>query len=53
LAQYRDLRERYDILTLARTPELCTRVTLMPVEQLGVDRARRADVTSGVLEVAV
>jgi uroporphyrinogen decarboxylase len=39
LAQYRDLRERYDILTLAKTPELCTRVTLMPVEQLGVDGA--------------
>jgi uroporphyrinogen decarboxylase len=38
-AQYRDLREQYDILTLAKTPELCSRVTLMPVEQLGVDGA--------------
>ena len=39
LADYRQLREQYSILTLAKTPELCTRVTLMPVEQLGVDGA--------------
>ena len=39
LAAYRDLRERYDILTITRTPELCARVTLMPVDQLGVDAA--------------
>src|SRR5919201_5244320 len=39
LARYRTLRERYPILTLAKTPELCARVTLMPVEELGVDGA--------------
>ena len=39
LAGYRELRERYDILTLTRTPELCSMVTLMPVEELGVDAA--------------
>jgi uroporphyrinogen decarboxylase len=39
LADYRQLREQYSILTLAKTPELCTRVTLMPVDQLGVDGA--------------
>jgi uroporphyrinogen decarboxylase len=39
LAAYRALRERHDVLTLAKTPELCARVTLMPVEQLGVDGA--------------
>jgi uroporphyrinogen decarboxylase len=39
LADYRKLRERYDILTLTRTPELCARVTTMPVEVLGVDAA--------------
>src|SRR5947199_2109625 len=39
LAAYRELRKRYDILTMAKTPELCTQVTLMPVEQLGVDGA--------------
>ena len=39
LADYRALRERYDILTLAKTPELCTEVTLMPVDAFGVDGA--------------
>ena len=39
LAGYRELRERYDILTLTRTPELCSQVTLMPVHELGVDAA--------------
>ena len=39
LADYRALRERYDILTLAKTPELSAEVTLMPVEAFGVDAA--------------
>lgn len=39
LADYRRLRERYSILTLAKTPELCARVTRMPVEAFGVDAA--------------
>ena len=39
LAQYRELRKRYDILTMAKTPDLCAQVTLMPVEQFGVDAA--------------
>jgi uroporphyrinogen decarboxylase len=39
LAGYRQLRERYDILTMTRTPELCARVTLMPVQEFGVDAA--------------
>jgi uroporphyrinogen decarboxylase len=39
LADYRKLRERYDILTLTRTPELCAQVTRMPVDVLGVDGA--------------
>jgi uroporphyrinogen decarboxylase len=39
LADYRKLRETYPILTLAKTPELCTQITLMPVTQLGVDGA--------------
>jgi uroporphyrinogen decarboxylase len=33
------LRKRYDILTMAKTPELCTQITLMPVKELGVDAA--------------
>src|SRR6266446_8872864 len=39
LAEYRELRKRYDILTMAKTPELCAQVTLMPVKELGVDAA--------------
>ncbi len=39
LAEYRELRKRYDILTMAKTPELCAQVTLMPVERFGVDGA--------------
>jgi uroporphyrinogen decarboxylase len=38
-AAYRKLRERYGILELAKTPELCAEVTLMPVLELGVDAA--------------
>ena len=37
LADYRQLRERYDILTLATTPELAAQVAIMPVDRLGVD----------------
>src|SRR5579864_3691545 len=39
LAEYRELRKQYDILTMAKTPELCAQVTLMPVEQFRVDGA--------------
>ena len=39
LAEYRQLRERYGILEMARNPELCARVTAMPVARLGVDAA--------------
>ncbi len=39
LAEYRRLRERHPIMTLAKTPELCAQVTLMPIEAFGVDAA--------------
>src|SRR3990170_2415960 len=39
LADYRKLRERYPIMELAKTPELCAEVTLMPVTAFGVDAA--------------
>jgi uroporphyrinogen decarboxylase len=39
LAGYRALRERYPILTLAKTPDLCAEVTMMPVRSFGVDAA--------------
>jgi uroporphyrinogen decarboxylase len=38
-AGYRALRERHGILELAKTPDLCAEVTLMPVRELGVDAA--------------
>jgi uroporphyrinogen decarboxylase len=39
LAAYRDLRQRHAILDLAKTPDLCAEVTVMPVKELGVDGA--------------
>jgi uroporphyrinogen decarboxylase len=38
-AAYRKLRERHGILELAKNPDLCAQVTLMPVRELGVDGA--------------
>jgi len=38
-SQYRKLREKYDIITIAKTPELATHVALMPVQHLHVDAA--------------
>src|ERR687895_1833673 len=39
LPEYRALRERHDFMTVATTPELAARATLMPVDRLGVDAA--------------
>lgn len=39
LPGYRELRKKYDVLTLARTPELAAQVCLEPVDRLGVDAA--------------
>ena len=36
---YRALRERFGILEMAKNPELCSEVTLMPIRELGVDAA--------------
>ncbi|GHO86665.1 uroporphyrinogen decarboxylase [Dictyobacter formicarum] len=36
---YQELREKYDVLTLIKTPELCAQMTIMPVESFGVDGA--------------
>jgi uroporphyrinogen decarboxylase len=39
MAEYRALREKHDLLTLCRTPELAVEVTLQPIRALGVDAA--------------
>jgi len=39
LPAYRELRKSYDILKLAKTPDLCAQVTLMPVDTFKVDGA--------------
>jgi len=38
-AEYRRLRERYTLPEIVREPELAARVTLLPVQNLGVDAA--------------
>jgi len=37
--EYREIKERYSLLEICRQPELAARVTMMPVEKLGVDAA--------------
>jgi uroporphyrinogen decarboxylase len=39
LPEYRELRKKYDFMTLATTPELAVQATLMPVDTFGVDGA--------------
>jgi uroporphyrinogen decarboxylase len=37
--EYREIRKRYTLLEICRHPEVCAEVTLLPVQQLGVDAA--------------
>ncbi len=39
LPEYRAVREKYDFITMYKTPELATQVTLQPIDILGVDAA--------------
>src|SRR5919197_24838 len=39
LPEYRALRERYDLFSICREPELCAEVTLQPVRRHDVDAA--------------
>lgn len=37
--EYREIRKKYSLLDICREPDICTQVTLLPVQQLGVDAA--------------
>ncbi|MFT5170740.1 MAG: uroporphyrinogen decarboxylase [Candidatus Marinamargulisbacteria bacterium] len=39
LPEYRALKEQYPFLTLIKTPDLATEVTLMPIDRFGMDAA--------------
>lgn len=39
MPEYRAVREQHDFWTVCRTPELATKVTLQPIDRLGVDAA--------------
>ncbi|HJS53313.1 MAG TPA: uroporphyrinogen decarboxylase family protein, partial [Chitinophagaceae bacterium] len=39
LPDYIKLRDKYDFFTRCQTPELATKITLQPVDQVGVDAA--------------
>jgi uroporphyrinogen decarboxylase len=39
LPEYRKIRERHDLFSVCRNPELCAEVTLQPVRRHGVDAA--------------
>ena len=39
MPEYRELRARYELLDICRSPELCAQVTLQPVDAIEVDAA--------------
>jgi uroporphyrinogen decarboxylase len=39
LPEYRKIREKHDIISICKNPELCAEVTTLPVKALGVDAA--------------
>jgi uroporphyrinogen decarboxylase len=39
LPEYRAIREKHDVISICKNPELCAKVTSLPVQLLGVDAA--------------
>lgn len=39
LPGYQKIREKHDVISICKSPDLCAKVTAMPVETLGVDAA--------------
>ena len=39
MEEYRAVRAKVDFLTLCKSPELCTEVTLQPIDKFGLDAA--------------
>ena len=39
LPEYRKIREKHDVISICKNPELCSEVTALPVRVLGVDAA--------------
>ncbi len=39
LPEYRKIREKYDVISICKNPDLCAKVTTLPVETLDVDAA--------------
>ncbi len=39
MEEYRRIRAKVDFLTLCKSPELCTEVTLQPIDKFGIDAA--------------
>lgn len=52
--EYQEIRKRYTLPEIVKTPEVCAQVTLLPVEQLGVDAAILfADITTPLYGMGV
>ncbi|MBV9230249.1 MAG: uroporphyrinogen decarboxylase [Chloroflexi bacterium] len=52
--EYRELLKKYDVLTIAKTPELSSTVALIPIKALGVDAAvLYADIMLPVEEMGI
>ena len=52
MTEYRQLRERYSLLDICRTPDLATAVTLRPVRSLYVPESRTVTAASVGLTMA-